>query len=73
MPGISIQEALAWPITGSSRKKQFRADPWQIMPIVSSEGENIGVTFRRIPFDIKELTRIVRSSGSPMERTGSHV
>ncbi len=44
---------------------QFRADPWAEYAIVASEGENIGVTFRKIPFDASEFIRIIRASGRP--------
>lgn len=44
---------------------QFRVDPWAEYAIVASEGENIGVTFRKIPFDVGELIRIIRASGKP--------
>ena len=44
---------------------QFRADPWAEYAIVTSEGENIGITFRKIPFDAGELVRIIRASGKP--------
>lgn len=46
-------------------KAQFRADPWANYAIVSSDGEQVGVEFRHIPFDVYQLVRIIESSGRP--------
>jgi putative phosphoesterase len=43
----------------------FRVDPWAEYAIVHSEGEKVGIDFRRIPIDLKELSRLVRISGRP--------
>lgn len=43
----------------------FRADPWADYAIVTSEGDNLGIDFRRIPFNVQELAQIIRSSGRP--------
>lgn len=59
-PG-SVGLAYNWQQSG----EQFRADPWADYAIVTSEGANLGIDFRRIPFDVQELSRIIRSSGRP--------
>ena len=46
-------------------KEQFQADPWAEYAIVTSEGENIGITFRHVPFDVDELARIISASSKP--------
>lgn len=59
-PG-SISLAYIWQILGET----FEVAPRAEYAIVTSEGENIGITFRRIPFDLDELVRIIRASGRP--------
>lgn len=59
-PG-SIGLAYIWQILGETFKVVARAE----YAIVTSEGENIGITFRRVPFNLDELARIIRASGRP--------
>jgi predicted phosphodiesterase len=59
-PG-SVGFAYNWQLS----REQFQADPWAEYAIVSSEGESLGITFRRVPLDIEELARIIRASGKP--------
>jgi putative phosphoesterase len=40
-------------------------DPWADYAIISSEGNNLGVTFRHVPYDVEELGSIIRKSGRP--------
>lgn len=42
-----------------------KVDPWSDYAILTSEGTCTGITFRHVPFDVPELTRIVRASGIP--------
>lgn len=44
---------------------QFHADPWADYAILTVENGQIGLEFRRIPFDVNELIRIYRESGRP--------
>lgn len=44
---------------------KFRADPWAEYAILTAEDGRVGVEFRRIPFDAKELVRIYQESGRP--------
>lgn len=44
---------------------QFRADPWAEYAILTVEGGQVSLEFRRLPFDAKELTRIYHESGRP--------
>jgi predicted phosphodiesterase len=44
---------------------QFHADPWADYAILTAENGQIGLEFRRIPFDVNELIRIYRESGRP--------
>jgi putative phosphoesterase len=44
---------------------RVRVDPWANYAIVTSEGANLGITFRYVPFDVDELARIIRASGRP--------
>lgn len=59
-PG-SVGLAYDWRIPS----EEFQADPWAEYAIVTSEGESVGITFRRLPFDVDELVRIIRASGKP--------
>ena len=43
----------------------MQVDPWADYAIVSSEGACLGITFRRVPFDVDELAHIIRASGRP--------
>jgi predicted phosphodiesterase len=44
---------------------QFFADPWAEYAILTAENGQMGLEFRRIPFDVQELIRIYRESGRP--------
>jgi len=46
-------------------REQFQIDPSAEYAIVTSEGENIGITFRHLPLKIEEIVRIIRASGKP--------
>jgi putative phosphoesterase len=59
-PG-SVGLAYIWQILG----EKFQVAPRAEYAIVTSEGENISITFRRVPFDVDELARIIRASGRP--------
>lgn len=59
-PG-SIGLAYIWHILGET----FEVAPRAEYAIVTSKGENIGITFRRVPFDLDDLVRIIRASGRP--------
>lgn len=59
-PG-SVSLAYNW----ARSKEQIRVDHWADYAIVSTEGENFGITFRHVPYDMDELARIVRASGRP--------
>lgn len=43
----------------------MQVDPWADYAIVSSEGACLGITFRRVPFDVDELAHIIRANGRP--------
>ena len=59
-PG-SIGLAYIWQILGEKFEVAARAE----YAIVTSEAENMGITFRRVPFDLEKLTNIIRASGRP--------
>jgi putative phosphoesterase len=59
-PG-SVGLAYIWQILG----EKFQVAPWAEYAIVTSEGENTGTTFRRVPLDLDQLARIIRTSGRP--------
>lgn len=59
-PG-SIGLAYIWQTLG----EKFEVAPRAEYAIVTSVGESIGITFRRVPFDFDELARIIRASGRP--------
>ena len=42
-----------------------KVDPWSDYAIPTCEGAASGITFRHVPFDVDELTRIIRASGLP--------
>jgi predicted phosphodiesterase len=44
---------------------QFHADPWAEYAILTSENDQVGLEFRRVPFEVQELIRIYRESGRP--------
>lgn len=44
---------------------QFFADPWAEYAIMTIENGQVGVEFRRIPFDVATLIQIYRESGRP--------
>jgi putative phosphoesterase len=46
-------------------KEGLLVDPWADYAIVSSEGACFGITFRHVPFDVAELSRIMRATGRP--------
>jgi len=60
-PG-SIGLAYIWQILGET----FEVAPRAEYAIVNTEAENIAITFRRVPFDLDELVRIIRASGRPL-------
>jgi predicted phosphodiesterase len=43
----------------------FHADPWAEYAILAVEGGRVGLEFRRVPFDARELIRVYRESGRP--------
>jgi predicted phosphodiesterase len=43
----------------------FHADPWAEYAILTAEDGQVGLEFRRVPFDVQELLRIYRESGRP--------
>jgi predicted phosphodiesterase len=59
-PG-SISLAYNWERASDGSK----VDPWSDYAILTSEGAVTSVTFRHVPFDVEELTRIIRASGLP--------
>ena len=44
---------------------QFFADPWAEYAILTAENGQVGLEFRRVPFDSQELIRIYLESGRP--------
>jgi putative phosphoesterase len=49
--------------------ENFRIDPWAEYAILTSEGEKIGLEFRRVPISVAEVVRTFKESGRPnMER-----
>lgn len=44
---------------------QFFADPWADYAILTVNDDQLGLEFRRVPFDTQELIRIYRQSGRP--------
>ena len=44
---------------------QFLVDPWAEYAILTAENGQLGVEFRRLPFDAGEMIRIYRESGRP--------
>ena len=59
-PG-SISLAYNWEKSPEGRK----VDPWADYAIVSSDGDTFGITFRHVPFNVDELSRVIRTSGRP--------
>ncbi len=49
----------------AQEEESFRADPWAEYAVLSSEGERVGLEFRRVPFDVTELIDAYRESGRP--------
>jgi putative phosphoesterase len=45
--------------------ENFHADPWAEYAVLSAANRQVGVEFRRVPFDANELIRIYRESGRP--------
>jgi predicted phosphodiesterase len=43
----------------------FRTDPWAEYGVLSTEGERVGLEFRRVPFDVARLVEVYRASGRP--------
>ena len=62
-PG-SVSLAYNWEFTDLAQKRTM-VDPWADYAIVTSEGGCLGLTFRHVPFDVNELSRIIRASGRP--------
>lgn len=62
-PG-SVSLAYNWELSDPAHGR-MRVDPWADYAIVTSEGACLGITFRHVPFDVNELSRIVRASGRP--------
>lgn len=62
-PG-SVSLAYNWELSDFPQRR-MRIDPWADYAIVTSEGANLGITFRHVPFDVNELARIIRASGRP--------
>src|SRR5439155_6126313 len=48
-------------------EEAFHLDPWAEYAVLSSEGERLSLEFRRVPYDVGELVRIILSSGRPYE------
>lgn len=46
-------------------RERFQADHWAEYAIVTCEGDNFGITFRHIPFDVEKLIYIIRTSSRP--------
>jgi putative phosphoesterase len=44
---------------------QFFADPWADYAILTAENGQLGLEFRRIPFDVDKMIQIYRESGRP--------
>ena len=45
--------------------EQSHLDPWAEYAILSSEGGQMGIEFRRVPYEVDELIHIYRASGRP--------
>lgn len=59
-PG-SISLAYNWELS----QEQTRVDPWADYAIISTAGTNFGITFRHVPYDVQELSRLTLASGRP--------
>jgi predicted phosphodiesterase len=47
-------------------EETFRADPWAEYAVVSVDAKgNVGIEFRRVPFDVEEWTKVTIESGRP--------
>jgi putative phosphoesterase len=44
---------------------RFRIDPWAEYAVLTSDGGNVSLDLRRVPYDVEELIRIYRRSGIP--------
>lgn len=44
---------------------QFRADPWAEYALLDADGGTVGLTFRRVPFDVAAYRGVIRGSGTP--------
>jgi len=44
---------------------EFHADPWAQYAVLTSEGDKLGLEFRRIPYDVTKLIEVYRQSGKP--------
>jgi len=42
-----------------------KLDPWAEYAVLRSEGQALALEFRRVPFDVRRLTEVYRSSGRP--------
>lgn len=62
-PG-SVSLAYNWEQSDFAQGR-MELDPWADYAIVTSEGASLGITFRHVPFDRNELTRIARARGKP--------
>lgn len=43
----------------------FKADPWAEYALLTSQGDRLGLEFRRVPLDVEALVSIILSSGRP--------
>lgn len=50
-------------------KAGFQRDPWAEYAILSSEGKQLGLEFRRVPFDVDALISIYQASDRPHSET----
>ncbi len=48
---------------------QLQADPWAEYAVLSVDSGRASLDFRRVPFDLDDLFRIVRASGMPEPET----
>lgn len=62
-PG-SVSLAYNWEQSDFAQGR-MELDPWADYAIVTSEGASLGVTFRHVPFDRNELSRIDRARDKP--------
>ncbi len=46
-------------------ENNFKRDPWAEYAVLTVEGEQIDLSFRRVPFDVAQLIGVYRSRGVP--------